>query len=143
MKISTLGTGTIVFSIGLFFFNLTSGQGISEYDRNFITVIFEDISIIISIITMYFVLQNKFEDSSNYKNWRIILIILGVFSAIFNSFFYINSGPLTIPLINYLIFLGYVLILVLILMILVIDKRRIVAEKQNPTQKIIKITEKS
>ena len=134
MKISSLGYGTIVFSIGIFFFNLTSGRGLPSSNTTFLTIAFEDISIIISIVAVYLVSENVFEDSDKYKNWFTIFTILGIFSALFVSTFFDSKSS---SFNNYLIYLSYLLVLLLVFLIMFANKKKQLADSKK--QKVIKL----
>ena len=103
------------------------------------TIVFEDISIVISIVTVYLVFKNTFEDSHNYLNWCVILNVLGAFSALFISTFYQNS-PGIISLNNYLILLSYLLFLILVFLTLFVHKQKQIEAKQK--KKVIPLTQK-
>ena len=136
MKISSLGFGTIVFSLGIFFFNFTSGQNISGNNRNFLTIIFEEISLVISIITVYFMHQNKFDDIKKSFSWLVILNLLGLFTVIYTSLFFQNGSNAS-SFNNYFILLGYFLFIVLLILTIIVSSQK--QSNQNKGPKIIKI----
>ena len=132
MKISSLGIGTIVFSLGIFFFNYTSGQGISGNDRTFMSIIFEEVSIIISIATVMMMKQNMFEDMKNAKKWLVILNVLGLFSVLFITTFFNTQNPTESPLTNYLVLLGFVFFLILLLFTLNLKNTTLATAEKEP-----------
>ena len=102
------------------------------------TIVFEDISIVISIVTVYLVFKNTFEDSDNYLNWIVILNVLAAFSALFISTFYQNNTSGTITPNNYLILLSYLLFLILVFLTLFVHKQKQIEAKEK--KKVIPLT---
>ena len=131
--------GTIVFSLGIFFFNLTSGQNITVESQIFITILFEELSILISIITVFMIKNNKFEDSNKPDKWLILLNILGAFSVVFISYFYDTSSNFSLT--NYLIFLSYIFLIILVILSAIIIMKRNASALDNKDNKVIKISE--
>ena len=80
--------------------------------------------------------KNKFEDSNKPDKWLIALNILGAFSVVFISYFYDTSSNFSLT--NYLIFLSYIFLIILVLLTATIIMKRNATVEDN---KVIKISE--
>lgn len=137
MKISTLGPGVIIFSLGVFLFNLSSGQSMPVESQRLITLQFEDISMIISVVILYMIEKNKFDDMNQANKWIVVLSALSILSVIIISLSYTSSANTSITLDNYLVFLGYILFIIILFLV------NIIISKNQPKKQIKEKPEKA
>lgn len=83
--------------------------------------------------------NNKFEDSNKPDKWLILLNILGAFSVVFISYFYDTSSNFSLT--NYLIFLSYIFLIILVILSAIIIMKRNASALDNKDNKVIKISE--